>query len=377
MTETVERCGDTELWVVTDEKWELPVLAEPFGNEGKQTHWRLRPPLDCPLQLEMLKALDERIRAFKLPVKTDHVIVKYEDLQKVARKAPGITSGYYIRWPGTEPDKGDLDPQQLLGTYDKVPVSRDFIDWLFRRTQVSDHATMLLTWKAICQYGAEFMIEKKKPIDFGFVKIAPIPYRPNWRNIMAMRFPMAMGLMTTDDVPRGIRDELNLKTGMIKELFNTVLCAFRPKDGWLAWTLEAIPQWGWYYANATHERAMYLKLGPVRYSDYWRSTIKKMLPHILQSFREWLKGNSLPCAQPDDGPLFGGRRLVSWVPPGRIIPARPSAGTESVVVSPDWTALKGPPTTKPFPASNGHLPELSDILPEPRHVRIGYPKSQQ
>lgn len=364
---SIERCGDTELWVVDGANWDLPVLADPYGTDGKPTHYRLRPPADAAITIDMLKAMDARVNPFRVPSSGSHVIVEYENLQRFAKKAPGITPGYYIKWrEGAEPER-DLEPEQLIPDPPDTDEGRDFCVYLQRLTGVVDFPTLRLIWKAIVQHGPKWLIEERKPIDFGFAKLVPIPYRANWKGILSARFPFSATAFWKSKPERNRWVE---ERGFGAEMYNTVLAAFDTRGGACLWTLEAVTGKRWHECTTRHERYKAGTLGPARYADFWRRGIKKMFPHLIEAFAQWVDWNHMPCAQPHKGPIFGCQRLIPWVPLGRVMPAAPSAGPQLVVVNPDITELKGPPETKRIRGAPKDMLELPDILPEPRYVRL-------
>lgn len=367
--DTIQRCGDTELWVVSGEGWELPVLADPYGTGDAPSHYRLRPPLDAKMSVQMLKALDERLNPFKVPTAACHVIIKYEDLPRIASKAGGITPGYYIKWAGAPEAASEVEEERIVPNPPGPDSGKDFCAYLHRLTGVVEYPVLRLVWKAIMQYGPRWLAEEKKPIDLGFVRLIPVPYRANWKSIMSARFPQARAMME-NSYPKPARRAALEAIGFIPELFNTALAALHRKDHFCYWNVEAVTTLHWWRATEKYESYKRGQLSPTRYAEYWRRGIKKMLPHIMEAYREWCDWLRLPCAQLDEGALFGSRRLIPWVPQGRITPAAPQSGDTYVVVDPKCTDLKGPPATGKVRTAPKGVLELSDILPEPRHVRL-------
>lgn len=356
--DVISRLGDTELWIVAGEEWELPVLVDPFGPAEVVTHVRLRPPLDAGITTPMLRALDRKFDGLRVPVESDHVILKYEDLQTLARKAPGITPGYYVKWPGEEKTPRPVEDERMDGTY-KTDAGKEFCAYLSRLTGVVEYRQLRVIWTTICQYGAKYLIEEKKPIDLGFCKIIPCPYRVNWKSLLQARFP---GFW---------RKEVFLHEGFTKQLHNTVLAQYNTEHKICAWGLEVVPGERWRMFANGHEARRRSKLGGIGYAQYWNKAIEKVHRYLLESFCHWADGVRIPCGQLDDGPVFGNRAIGPWVPQGRIRPQAPLDPTlGSVVVDPKLPELIGPGPTKLVSAEKNHVPSLSDLRTEPRHVRL-------
>lgn len=351
--------GDTELWVVNGEGWELPVLADPYGMEEKQTHWRLRPPLDCGITGPMLRALDKRTDSIRVPAESNHVIVTYEGLSTIARKAPGITPSFYLQWPGEEKVAGQVEEERVNPTPDPTDAGKDFCAYLFRLTGVVDYPTLRLVWRAICQYGPKWMMEEKKPINLGFCKIIPSPYRINWRGLLTAKFP---GFW---------RKEVFFSPAFTKESTNTMLATYSTKHNVLLYGLEVVPGESWKHCSTLHEIRRLAAMGRVGYAEYWRRSVIKLYPHLLEAFREWARAVRLPCGGLGDGIVFGGRPIIPWVPQGRVKPSAPAdPAVGCVVIDPERPKLKGPEATIPLSKKERHVLELSDLQPEPRHVRL-------
>lgn len=353
----VNRNGDTQLWVVSGDEWELPVLADPFGEPV--THYRLRPPLDAGITQEMLVALDARVLAIRVPAETNHVIVKHEDLQTIGRKAPGITPGYYLRWPGQAQTAGKMDGERLNPAPVETEAGRDFCIYLHQLTGVAEFPVLRLVWKAICQYGPQWMMEKKKPLDFGFCKIFPSPYRANWKGLLSTRFPTAW------------KTEVMLSEQFTEQTTNTVLAAVSKGDHICYYSLEVVPHGSWRkYADEFEEKRR-SKMGPIGYAEFWRRSIGKLHPYLMEAFRWWANSIRIPCGQLGNGILFGGRPIIPWVPPGRILPqALVDPGAGCVVHPTGLPHLRGPGGVRSLPPEARRVSSLPNIQPDPRHLRI-------
>ncbi len=353
----ISRNGDTELWVIKGEGWELPVLADPYGSPV--SHYRLRPPLDCGITDKMLRALDERFAPIRVPAETNHVIVKYEDLQVVGYKAPGITPGYYLRWDGKAKAADQMDRERVNPTPSDTDAGKDFCAYLHRLTGVVEYPKLRLIWKAICQYGPRFMMEKKKPLDFGFCKILPSPYRANWKGLLTTRFPQSH------------QEEVLQSEKFTEQMVNTVLAAIRTRDHICYYSLEVIVDDDWHTFADAYEEKRRAAMGGVNYAELWRRSIAKLHPHLLAAFRVWARQIRIPCGQLDDGILFGGRPIIPWVPDGKVRPAAlddPGAG--SVVKHVGIPHLRGPGGTYSLPPERRKVSRLPDIQSDPRDVRI-------
>lgn len=373
MNVEVTLCGDRELWVIYgtykkgDGEWRVPFFVDPYSEKPDMppTFYKLEPAVF--LNAEMLEAVELKIRLYNRG-SGDIRILKVEDLQKVAVKAPGITPEYYLNWRTFEnEDKDNLEVQQVVEEVDFPSEAKAFCEYIVNSTQIVPIGTMKLIYRAIVAHGMEWVLEKKKPLHLGFVRLVPVPYRVNWKQILLALAPSSPWAFRQSLIKR---DALLLAGGWTTNVYNTKLAAVGRTNPLIQWKVELIHDDSWWKAVEKHETKIYAALGPSRYITYFRNAIKSAFPHILEAYSSWCKRISVPCAGLDNGKLFGNRVLRAWVPEGRVTPAAPLQGDVSCVVSDDFAQLTGPKLQSEISPEDETLQFVRRLLPKKANVRL-------
>lgn len=323
-TELVELIaeGDRELWCAegSDGSWRFPLWIDWRRNLKEGRLYASVLPCLVPYfkQGLFLKALFE---AHNLIERDNHWLIRAEMVPALLKKAPGITPSKYYKWPnkeGLEP----IEPVRFRWvnkeTQGKEPA------WLWRGR---DRAVVGLTARAagvstsvvkvvldgLNRAAPDILIEQREPIDLGFVKILALPYRGNWKEIVA--FKLRKSKRAELLVGLGKFDKDALAAAGIPEM----LCSphnigiKRRKDsemGHIDYTLEAL-------ASKSFEKELMKRQvrkasrGRSAYVWHFEKTIETLYDDILEILRAYLRKTAHPFARVYESGRTGSLRFVA------------------------------------------------------------------
>lgn len=358
--------GDRELWVVRGNGWTIPVFCDPFSADGERaSHFRVSAAV--VLDKEMADALAGILQPHNLHETRTTFVLAIESFSQLAEKAPGITPRRYLRWRGKSLDD-HMEHERASGNIDPGSEAIEFCRRVVERTQIVSLPTMKLLYRAMCQELERWMIEDKRGIDLGVVKLFPVPYRGNWKQIMLAMFPHVGKVFR--NARRDTLSEVLTGIGFLPNLFNSILCCINRKSHYLYWGVEAVPMDTWWEAVGLHEQKRYVAIGPVRYAEYWRKQVKQSLPRIIDAFRRWVVWNTYPCAEVDNSRIYSGPVLIPRRANGRVMPMAPPQGDVHPVVDADFAQLKGPEGCRPILPKATDLLEVPDLQQDARNLRL-------
>lgn len=371
MSLEVKRCGDRELWVLSGVlkdgfRWQIPFYADPYAKDENLSHYKVEPAVF--MNGPMLDTVDALL-LYHNQGKGNVRLLSRLQWTKMATKAPGITPEYYLKWNTFEEQAdSEMDVQPVLENPDPDMSSEAeaFCRHVVQATQIVPIGTMKLVYRVIMSEGLIWMLEKGKPLNLGFIRLARVPYRPNWKQILLSMFPASASYFRQ---PATKRDTLLHNSGFWANLYNTKLASLDRKDHFIHWGVECVEQPSWWAASDQKERSILSSLGSAKYMQYFRNAIKKHIPTILESYRSWIDRVIIPCAALDNGRVFGSQVLRPWVPEGRVLPAAPDAGDCHVVPDEEFAKLIGPNDKGDLREKNVPMRRLRGLLQRTGDVR--------
>lgn len=353
--------GDVELWVVTDQEkdWSIPVYAEPYTFEKTELYLvfpaiggLLKRPTDALFDvLDPVCHSNEKDAAGET---TGRFWFHRKTLATVAKKAPGVTPKYYFKWDG----------KREMGTHTKIiaefkddedinPSQEKFLRYICSRVAVLDITQARLLWKAMMQFGSEWLAMWHKPIDFGMFRVIPVPYRKNWKERI---YEMAtQGKHGTKYIPRTMlrklkstkkeRDEW-VEQNLMPAFYDTSLMEVDPNQYFVAWNLELVesPEFRKYAKNIDTEKRKANRAG--RYTQEIIRDITKRLPTIVDALADWCAKVSRPCGARSEQYGSGNPHIVPNRNPDQVLAAIPRPSLIPCVV--DAAQLTGPVMETPI-----------------------------
>lgn len=361
--------SDRQLWLVESPDHCLPVFADPFQFGNPALDYLLIQPA-LAYNRKQLETLEEFVGPHSCG-KADDSSNRWWVLETiwkgVAKKAPGITPRFYLKW-------GDVEPLPPVEHGANPPAIDDglnreeekFARFITSKSAVLDHTQVKLTIGAIAKYGPEWLLDQR-PIDLGFAVLYPLPLRANWKEALLALYPRLMPTMFRR--PTEERDKW-LEEHFIPELYDSKLCAINQEALWLYWRPECVPTRYWWEAVKKSENEKRKVLGPASYAKRYVRAIKKLVPTIVDKiFWPWLREIARPCAALDEQRRGGEQALVPWREGKQIVARAPKISLPPIVVSGEQL-LTGPTTAPTMETSlSAGLREMPDILPQEPDVR--------
>lgn len=192
VTLQLEQVGDRELWVLhdPDSQWSLPMFLEWRTNtEDSSDEFAMTWPALSPYPLQLL-SIRGMLEAHSIIDSQERWLLRKSVAIRMLKKAPGITPKFYYRWPdrhfhpipATTPGRTEIDIASKSGGY----------DWDSFLKHVSDRyhlpvSMLRIFWRAVTSEAPAWMLETRQPLDLGFCKLAALPYRPNWKEIVSLK----------------------------------------------------------------------------------------------------------------------------------------------------------------------------------------------
>lgn len=319
---SVQRDGDDQLWLASEKlddgfQWTLPVICKPFVTVsenpdhtpenyffifGANYSWSPRQYAELCYLLDRHDCVpgDQRGWWYKESV-----------LKKFAVKAPGITPEFYVRWPGYEIPTYSAD-FETLELPEEPGFNKDelkFLNHLQRMTSTQSWEALKFLWIQFRKQAILWMSVERRPLDLGFIRLVPTPYRANWKEAMAVRFGGLLHLFRS--INREDRQETLQEAGFFKALSSVKLLAVDREKPFCHWSVEALPSQDLEKAIEEHEYQRFQRIGPAGYAR-----------HILRSMANGL-GDTMR--------IFGHYARAVCTLPGKRVEGERGFGVEIIV----------------------------------------------
>lgn len=369
----VKCCGDIQLWVVhcatgQHAPWQLPVLATPLQDEAGRRYWRLEPTAE--ITATMHRVLLQRLDPYRLECVTQHWVLDDAALHEVASKAEGITPSYYVRWPTVvAPRSGAVDGETLVESKDpRLAEMERFLRYVVSETGIAPLPQLKTIWRAITQSALVWLSEKHAPLNLGFARVVPLPYRANWKEIFLAMHPGSSEILIQHKAKPLSMQAMLLETGALPDLVNSTLMAINSRAHYLYWNLEILPTKAWHEASESYEKKRLAACYPAQYTEYIRRCAVKRVSESLSALVAWVKATSLPCGALDSGRTYGSKVLRAWIPKGFVEP-RPPKRPPVRAALPRGLSLKGPENQDYDGTALEVLPPVPHLPPQTPDLR--------
>jgi hypothetical protein len=375
---SVQRDGDTELWVVSGKleddgsAWSLPIYVRPFRSEGEGGERWFRVKRAGSYTASQYRHLKPVLDAFDhCPNDPNAWWFNEASLAKCARKHPGINRDACITWPGYEPpriDRGDVDLDEEELELDPEPgfsaLESEFLKRVHGLLGSIGWEELKIIWTAVRKEAKKFLVTDRRVLDLGFIRIIPMPYRINWKEALSVRFGALLSAFRKTPTER---HEALTEAGVYGALASAKLLALDPKQRFVHWTCETLPSRELQKALEEQEFAKLQKIGHAAYANHILSAMSKRLKYTLEILRHYASTVSVPPAKIREGYKFGSVTLIPATDPGRV---RPGKGIcESIELSPETAFNKFSDETPPQPEKEEAPPELPNFLKGIRSFR--------
>lgn len=297
---------DKELWLVEGDGYCLPVYATLNEVEGNpDARFFIVEPMDGYTP-DQLGALAAKLADGNRSTHSEIFLLERNFLYMRARKAPGVTPSYYFLWHGER--KQELGAKPATDEDGEVTDEMEsFLRAWHKTTMVASPAQLRIIWVSLNRFLLKFLVEERKPVKFFFFRLAPFPYRTNWKHILCRWHEKTLPCLLWPEERRNIA---MVETNMEAHLRSTKLFALDKNHRFFHWQLEAIPSKMWREATIEAERRRQQIKGCSEYADYLLNMVNRLRPAIVESLVAHVKGMAEIAARLGDSGTTGRPRLL-------------------------------------------------------------------
>lgn len=288
-----------------EQDWKLPFFVEwrTPGNGDDRVFGVLRPALSLyPTQLLTIQRL---LGSYTLEDRNDRWILPKAVVHAMLIKAQGITPEFNYKWM-EEGCPAVPAPPAVIYTESKQPIpgKRDarfkaFSEYVSRCMPGLPADTVMVVLTAISHFGQRWMLDSLQPLDFGFVKLVALPFRTNWKEIVAFK-------CKPNELPRILKLGANKCRPLLSAIgFEGVVTS--PHNVGLAgtnntrlrrlhWTIEAIPSADFEAVADNADRNRMLN-GHASYVAFYEQTVEKLYNEIIEAMSHYTYKATSPWAE--------------------------------------------------------------------------------
>jgi hypothetical protein len=365
--------GDVELWLAMDSDWQLPLFAHPKAIKGTGQKVYYCVPAIPNIQPHHHIALNTHFAPYRLNVDASFWVVDRTTLPELCVKAPGITPGYYVVW------KGEFAPMQRDAPTDTeltAPAERPnedgqrFIEFFLMRSGLFQRDVMYLFWREFKRVCMLWLGVERQPLDLGFVKIVPMPYRANWKEIVLARHKKLPAIFAKTTGAQ--RQALLVFFRVYDTLTHLILSAVHERNNCVHWTLDMLVDPSLRTLLIRNERDIHKTIGAEAYAGRIFEQMQSHQNYALALLAQYIHQTRTPCGSKREG--TGGRSptIVAHLPEGAIRPVAPTIPKVFAVAEINWQAFSGPEpedTGKVMEVEVEGVPSLPNIQSQPADVR--------
>lgn len=312
----LHQVGDTELWYAeaADKAWMLPLHVDWREDVVRHNAYGVVMPATCltPPQVLVLRNLLEH-HALEAG-RTDRWILPSHIVRQLLYKAQGITLHKYYRWiDGTPPipfSSSVAAKLRAMGEQRHEDGYRNFAEFVADQRNLPLDIVMVVMG-AMGDLATTWMVQYRKPIDFGFCRMVALPFRTNWKEIVLFKArSLKLGqLLQWKKEPR---------EKALKELeFDGILCSphnMGMRQRTVTYTLEALPDQSFDRQTYLIEKERKEKGTATEYIEQFERTVESLYEFILQALALRIKKMALPFGAICER---GKRGILGLLPAGR------------------------------------------------------------
>lgn len=298
---TLKPVGDVELWYAEGEgrAWRLPMHVEWKQRPGTDEMFALVLPGVSFYEMQLL-AVRALLNGYALDEREDRWLIPRERIRDKLAKAPGINAAFYYHWPDGihAPIPAPYHPMTMSARAPllKVDEHREFADFVAQERGIPSDAVIAVLG-AIAQLAPKWMLERRETLNLGFCKLAALPFRSNWKEIVCYKLK-TQPLLKILNQARALRARLLDSIGLPQTLTSTHNVGLRMKgnhDFRLNYTLEAVPTAKFERVAEEVERKR-MQPGQTSYVGHYEWSVKKHYDFIVEALLHYLKKNWAPWA---------------------------------------------------------------------------------
>lgn len=311
--------GDIELWFAEgkDAEWRFPLYVQWKVDRETEKQYALITPAVCPYTSQglVLRAL---LGTTDILGDSDRWLITRTMAERILHKAPGITPAAYYKWDDVHmPPMPAANPVKVATV--KAPENRldqgsseyeDFVSHVCSKNGLPN-SIVRVVMKAIASDAVTWMVENRKALDLGFCKLLTVPFRPNWKEIVAFKYRKwrLLGIFNMSRKEKAEKlEEIDMPSAMCS-LHNIAINNKRGSNYTLQYTLEAIPG-ARFEADVWTVEKKRQACGTTSYVANFEKTIESLYHNLVDALEAYLRKTSKPFARISEGGKSGYLRFV-------------------------------------------------------------------
>lgn len=362
------------------DKWSLPLFIDWQAEEGASVHHALISPA-CAFYPSQFLVVQAMLGHHDLMGSKERWFVTRQIAETFLVKAKGITPRYYYQWDDPEftPIDNGYSTRVNVNGDSKAPAdaldgeTESFLAHLSQRRSIPT-SMLRVVWQAITDEGPRWLLDHRGSIEFGFCKLVAVPFRANWKQIVAFRCKnwnlRSVFRMHGSQALEALR-ELGLP-GVLCSTKNIGIRSGKGKHGYqcIDYTLEAIPHKKFTDAALVCEGKR-TSGGSASYVRHFETTVEKHYHALVEALRYYCKAAARPFVRLHES---GNAGLLGFVPTtGNHLKVR-GVGLRHLPVSvveddTQFSVLSEPDTESPVHPKAVEMSSLHGVPQAPDDVR--------
>lgn len=275
-----------EIWIVSYEDWSLPVQVQ-WLEQSDVASVNLCPTV--PLLGLQTKALKDRLSMLGEFRNESWWILKTV-LNANGKKITGDPELFVVWRP--------IEARVKYRSGEQNKNRDEFFAEYARTGIINDPGKAEVVFISFQKHMISWMLNHQRPVDLGFCDLYPVPYRPNWKQLLLQRVQglRAAGRLkhlTNRDMAQMTVEKM-VKEGIADEMIDPKFLFWCKKDGHMYWSIEARPRSMWWRMVKAVEMAKKNKRHGALYLESVADTMKRCLPHSLELYVAHLHQISIP-----------------------------------------------------------------------------------
>lgn len=373
---TLHTVEDIELWCAHGEGWALPMFVQWLHDRGTDKHYAQITPA-VSLYASQLKTMEALMQHHDLAGTNLKWIIPRRIAESILRKCSGVTPAFYYKWPDVNcppmpPQWGITKLRQKLNDPPQN-VESTFVGYVAKSRNLPA-AIVQMVLNAVSESAPTWLLEKQQPIELGFCRLVALPFRANWKEIVAFKcrkWSLLSIFRKDDDMWVDLRDAG--LPGILTSPHNIALkrgLGVRQGSYRIDYTIECIPT-AKFKAAINLVEARRMSCGTTTYVASFEKTVEKLYVYIVQALANYVSKASSPFA----GIRTSGRTgLLSFLPLGRKKEQVRQLSIKRLpvhIIPPDsgFSVLGAESDARLIQAQTEPMPKVSPVLQIPQDMR--------
>lgn len=284
---------DIELWVVGDSGWAIPVKCQHCVVDDV-CHFHVIPAV--PLGFAQSGELDRVLTQRGATVLKSGWVINMSSFTHVAAKAGGITPEFYYIWDGAQVPRPTAEPEQVKRSKPsrKQHDSNPFIDHVAATSGVNKEL-LTLAFLAVTQAIPGWLLSGNT-LSLGSIRLAAVPYRRNWKEIVLARYPtLRKALMVRD--PQRLLSMAFTAASRVVRLSELTECHMRRGNPLFSWTVEVIHDSDWEKTCDDVEGTAASQLGSIPYVKRWANRVSQIEETVYEILSAHIQKETAPTCR--------------------------------------------------------------------------------